>query len=126
MKKVLLVSVIGTLVLAGCNQKAPEPAEVQTTPNRPMCQIKENMPGGWNISKVTPEVQSALDTVMSQMNTAAKVKEINEVRTQVVSGLNYAIEFTLDNDEVWNTVVYRDLQGNYKMIQVAKQGHLCP
>ena len=60
------------------------------------------------------------------MNTAAKLEKILSVRTQVVSGLNYAIDFEMDNGEVWNTIVYRSLQGEMTMTQAAQKGRLCP
>lgn len=59
------------------------------------------------------------------MNTNAKLKKIVGVRTQVVAGLNYAIEFEMDNGEVWNTIVYRSLQGDIEMMQAVQQGRLC-
>ena len=74
---------------------------------------------GWNESEVTPEVKAALDSVLKQMNTSAKLKKILGVKTQVVAGMNYAIDFQLDNDQVWNTVVFRDLSGNYTMTKPA-------
>ncbi|EGA64224.1 hypothetical protein VIBR0546_02785 [Vibrio brasiliensis LMG 20546] len=84
------------------------------------------MPGGWSVSEITPDSQRAIDTVMSQMNTASPLKQVNEVRTQVVNGVNYAIEFTLENGEVWHAVVYRNLRNDYMIDQVAQQGELCP
>lgn len=91
------------------------------------CIPGEGLPGGWHRQgEVTDEARAALDSVLSQMNSAAKLKSIREVRTQVVAGINYAIEFEMDNGEVWNTVVYRDLKGQHSMKQVAKQGSLKP
>ena len=75
--------------------------------------------GGWSETEVTPEVEKALDFVLQQMNTSAKLDKIGKVKTQVVAGINYDIDFKLDNGEVWNTVVYRDLKGNYKMTKTA-------
>ena len=80
---------------------------------------KKQLAGGWSETKVTPEVEKALDFVLQQMNTSAKLEKIVKVKTQVVAGVNYDIDFKLDNGEVWNTVVYRDLKGNYKMTKVA-------
>ena len=77
------------------------------------------MTGGWSETKVTPEAEKALDFVLQQMNTSAKLDKIVKVKTQVVAGVNYDIDFKLDNGEVWNTVVYRDLKGNHKMTKVA-------
>ncbi|MFM2643195.1 cystatin domain-containing protein [Vibrio chagasii] len=127
MKKARLTSLLGvaTLVgvvaLAGCSQNG----EVMTqSQENPICSTK-NLTGGWSKSEVTPQAEQALDAVLSQMNTSAKLKQILSVRTQVVAGLNYAIEFEMDNGEVWNTIVYRSLQGDIEMVQAAQQGRLC-
>ena len=126
MKKTLLASLVCVVVLAGCNQKEEAVAPTQSQPEaNPICNA-ENLAGGWSQSEVTPEAQQALDFVLGQMNTAAKLKEILSVRTQVVNGLNYAIEFEMDNGEVWNTIVYRSLKGDMEMTQPAQQGRLCP
>lgn len=53
------------------------------------------------------------------MNTTAKLDKIVKVKTQIVAGKNYDIDFKLDNDEVWNTVVNRDLKGSCKMTKIA-------
>lgn len=84
--------------------------------------------GGWLASQPLPstEGEAALASVLARMNTAAKLQSIREVRSQVVSGANYDIEFQLDNGEVWNTRVYRDLAGNYQMTRPAAQGELPP
>ncbi len=79
----------------------------------------KSMPGGWSETKLTPDVEKALDFVLKQMNTSAKLDKIVKVKTQVVAGVNYDIDFKLDNGEVWNTVVFRDLKGNYKMTKTA-------
>ncbi|WP_040896153.1 cystatin domain-containing protein [Vibrio brasiliensis] len=109
--------------LAGCSQNTN--SEQSSRPVSAMCQSKP-MPGGWSVSEITPDSQRAIDTVMSQMNTASPLKQVNEVRTQVVNGVNYAIEFTLENGEVWHAVVYRNLRNDYMIDQVAQQGELCP
>ncbi len=126
MKKTLLASLVCVVALAGCNQKEEAVAPTQSQPEaNPICNA-ENLAGGWSQSEVTPEAQQALDFVLGQMNTAAKLKEILSVRTQVVNGMNYAIEFEMDNGEVWNTIVYRSLKGDMEMTQSAQQGHICP
>lgn len=80
---------------------------------------ERSLAGGWSETKETPEVEKALDFVLQQMNTSAKLDKIIKVKTQIVAGKNYDITFKLDNGEIWNTVVYRDLKGNYKMTKVA-------
>ncbi|MFA0112366.1 cystatin domain-containing protein [Vibrio sp. 10N.261.46.E11] len=130
MKKVRLTSLLGlaavfsVAVLAGCSQESDVSAKPQEKAN-PICSTK-NLTGGWSQSDVTPEAKQALDVVLGQMNTSAKLEKILSVRTQVVAGLNYAIEFEMDNGQVWNTVVYRSLQGDIEMMQPAQKGRLCP
>ncbi|PHJ40303.1 2-oxoglutarate dehydrogenase [Vibrio sp. PID23_8] len=112
------------VTLAGCNQKEEAVTPAQPEAN-PICSA-ENLAGGWSQGEVTPEAQQALDFVLGQLNTAAKLKELLSVRTQVVNGLNYAIEFEMDNGEVWNTIVYRPLKGDMEMTRLALQGRICP
>lgn len=71
--------------------------------------------GSWKETKITPEAEQTLDFVLKRMNTAAKLEKIIKVRTQVVAGMNYDIDFKLDNGEIWNTIVFRDLQCNYEI-----------
>lgn len=73
--------------------------------------------------------KAALAHVLAQMNTSAHLKRITRVDRQVVAGINYDIEFMLDTGEMWNTRVYRTLQGEYRMTRPARQGALpaiCP
>ena len=123
MKKTLLVTLVGVVVLAGCSQKGEAMNQSQENTN-PICST-QSLTGGWSKSDITPQAEQALDAVLGQMNTAAELKQILSVRTQVVAGLNYAIEFEMDNGEVWNTIVYRSLQGDIEMMEVAQQGRLC-
>jgi predicted amidohydrolase YtcJ len=81
--------------------------------------VKRQLAGGWSKTEVTPDVENAVRFVMQQMNTAAKLDKIVSVKMQIVKGRNYDIDFRLDNGEIWNTVVYEDLQGNYNMTKVA-------
>ncbi|WP_429039777.1 cystatin domain-containing protein [Aeromonas veronii] len=113
MKRVLLPILVAGL-LSACSISSPTPE----------CAL---MAGGWQ-SQTLPnaEGEAALASVLARMNTAAKLQSIREVRSQVVSGVNYDIEFQLDNGEVWNTRVYRDLAGNYQMTRPAAQGELPP
>ncbi|KAB0465634.1 cystatin domain-containing protein [Vibrio kanaloae] len=123
MKKVLLATLFSVVALAGCSQKTEVSDQSQEEMN-PICSTK-NLTGGWSQSDITREAKQALDVVLGQMNTTAKLKKILGVRTQVVAGLNYAIEFEMDNGEVWNTIVYRSLQGDIEMTQPAQKGLLC-
>ena len=86
---------------------------------------RQNLAGGWSETEVTPTVEKAVAFVLQQMNTSAKLSEIVHVKMQIVKGRNYDIDFKLDNGEVWNVIVYMDLDGNFRMTKTAtlKTGH---
>ncbi|QLG89001.1 2-oxoglutarate dehydrogenase [Chitinibacter bivalviorum] len=119
-----LTAFLGIALLAACSQNP-----VTSTPTVAKCQPSE-MAGSYRVQEaITPEAKEALATVLAQMNTSAKLKNIIEVRTQVVAGTNYAITFELDNGEVWHAIVWHDLQGKYTMTQPASKkpfAALCP
>ena len=106
--------------------------EILTTPLMPEDLVagsstmqEHRLAGGWSRQEQPSEdARAALDWVLGQMNTAAHLRRIREVRTQVVAGLNYAVEFELDNGEVWHTVVFRDLGGKFHLTQRAQLGAL--
>lgn len=123
MKKTLLVSIFSAVILSGCNQ-ATQTEQASTMPNNPMCN-NEAMPGGWSPEEMTPEVEQAVNTVLAQMNNASPLKQITDVRTQVVAGMNYAVEFELENGQIWHAVVFHSLDDSYTVTEVAKQGKIC-
>ncbi len=118
--------------LTGCSQpKGKEPAASETTKqtgHEGKSRMNEaaagrdtgrQLLGGWTDAEVTPDVEAALDFVLRQMNTSARLEKILSVKTQVVAGRNYDIDFKLDNGEVWNTRVYRNLSGDYSITKRA-------
>ena len=122
MKTKILSSILVIAPLAGCSQYT----KPETTSNiAPLCS-ESAMPGGWRQSPITSEVEQAMLIVMPQVGAESRLKQINQVKTQVVNGVNYAIEFTLENGEIWNTLVFRNLRNDYMIEQVAKPGALCP
>ena len=126
MKLKVLTVVLGALVLMNCNV---ESAEMNKEGTQTECDRGKRLAGGWNNTEITPEVEMALDFVLNRMNTSAKLEKILGVKTQVVAGINYAIDFQLDNGGVWNTIVFRDLSGNYSMTKPATRGTVtdnCP
>lgn len=123
MKRLITVSIIAAVSLIGCAKNST--ASTDTPSKRSAYCQDRNLAGGWQASKMTPEVQKAVDTMLQQMNNSSPLKTIDEIRTQVVSGMNYAFEFTLENGEVWHGVVYRNIRGDYMVEQVAEQGKLC-
>lgn len=46
------------------------------------------------------------------MEKPAKLKKMLAVHSQIVNGLNYALEFQLENGTIWSAIVYRDLEVN--------------
>lgn len=56
------------------------------------------------------------------MNTSAKLEKILAVNTQVVAGTNYAIDFKLNDDQNWNTRVFRRFNDKFITTQPAQQG----
>lgn len=123
MKK-LIIPALCVLALAGCNQKAPQPEKTAKVPH-PLCNPASNMPGGWHKTDVSPEVNKAVELVIAHMSTSAKLDSIVSVHSQVVNGINYAIEFKLSDGQVWHTVVYRSLKGEYTISKPAQQGSFC-
>ncbi|EBP9469656.1 TPA: hypothetical protein O3G77_004591 [Salmonella enterica subsp. enterica serovar Saintpaul str. CFSAN004155] len=111
MKKILLPALVSVFLVA-CNNPSQE-------------QQCTTLIGGWHVqSQPDTHAEAALASVLARMNNAAKLKQIIEVRVQVVSGTNYDIEFILDNGEIWNTRVYRDLEGRYHIVRKAQRGRL--
>ncbi|MBR9789661.1 MAG: 2-oxoglutarate dehydrogenase [Vibrionaceae bacterium] len=125
MNKILLASIICVVTLAGCNSKEETLAPMQSPLEAsPICSL-ENLAGGWSQSDMTNEARPLLDEVLTQMNATTKFKQILSVRSQIVSGINYAIEFEMDNGEIWKAIVYRSLDGEVKVMQPAQLGRFC-
>jgi choloylglycine hydrolase len=76
--------------------------------------------GGWNDAEIDKTTEDAVVFVLSRMNTSAKLKRIVQVKKQVVKGMNYDITFELDNNTVWNAVVYQNLSGEFSIINTSK------
>lgn len=114
---------LALMALAACASGPRPSAETDRVDGGSMKEYR--LAGGWSRQEEPSEdARAALDWVLGQMNTAAGLRRIREVRTQVVAGLNYAIEFELDNGEVWHTIVFRDLDGKYHLTQQAQLGAL--
>ncbi|HAS6346988.1 cystatin domain-containing protein [Vibrio sp. IRLE0018] len=124
MKSKLAMAAATLFLLAGCQQE-PQEQPSSYRASKAICSSQESMPGGWHKIEVDHQVMRAVDTVLEQMNTNSPLKGITSVHTQVVSGVNYAIEFQLENGSQWNTIVYRNLKGEYQITQVAKLGLFC-
>ncbi|MBY7896415.1 2-oxoglutarate dehydrogenase [Vibrio fluvialis] len=133
MKK-FVIPCLGLILLAGCDQAQQSAAEGNSTQNAApqvtdnatsaMCS-NEKLAGGWHDADVSPEAEQAVDAVLAQMGNNVGLKSILAVKTQVVNGTNYAIEFDTQDGQVWHAVVYRTLDGELTITQGATLGDLC-
>ncbi|CAH0536405.1 cystatin domain-containing protein [Vibrio marisflavi] len=123
MKKIIALTLC-TAALAGCGQKEVKKVETPDVKN-PICDTTANLAGGWQTAEVTPDIHKALQLVMSHMDTSAKLDSIISVHSQVVNGINYAIEYRLSDNTVWHVIVYRSLKGEYTISKPPQQGPLC-
>ena len=82
---------------------------------------KQRLVGGYRDVPVDQNVEDALAFVLSQMDSGAELAEIVNARAQVVSGMNYAISFRLDDGTAWNAVVYRNLSGQFSLVEEARR-----
>ncbi|UYI49755.1 cystatin domain-containing protein [Vibrio natriegens] len=112
------------VLLVGCQQNSPEDT-TEITASADVCNTQGNMPGGWKMFKSTPDVQKAMAFVLKEMDTTSTFKQILNVHAQIVSGVNYAIEFEMDDGVVWNTIIYRNLDGDYSITQSPHEGKFC-
>lgn len=125
MKRLTILACSSILLFTvGCAQQTEQEIALSSDNMNPLCNVDNDMVGGWNTSIVTPEVEKATHYVLSLMNTSAKLEKIVAVKTQVVAGTNYAIDFKLDDGQVWNTRVFRNLTGKFTMTQPAQQGSM--
>ena len=113
------------VLLVGCQQNNPEEETTEITASADVCSSQGNMPGGWKMFKSTPDVQKAMAFVLTEMDTPSSFKQIFNVHAQIVSGVNYAIEFEMDDGVIWNTIVYRNLDGDYSITQSPHKGKFC-
>ena len=60
------------------------------------------------------------------MVTGTRLTKVLSVHSQVVNGVNYAIEFEMDNGEVYHTIVYRVLDGEMSLTQPVERGKVSP
>ncbi len=80
----------------------------------------EMIAGGWSEAEIDQTTKDAVAFLLSQMNTSGKLKRIVQVKKQIVKGMNYDITFELDNNTIWNAVVYRDLSGEFSITKTSK------
>ncbi|QWG09236.1 cystatin domain-containing protein [Flammeovirga kamogawensis] len=67
------------------------------------------------------EVKNAVNFGLTEIRTTSHLKKIIKAKQQIVSGINYEVEFELENKEIWTIKVYKDLSGNYSLLDKSKQ-----
>ena len=123
MKRFTILTLSSLLLFtAGCAQQTEQTTTLSSDNTNPLCNVNNGMAGGWVTSSVTPDVEVALVHVLNMMNTSAKLSQILGGRSQVVNGINYAMDVELDDGQVWNTQVFRSLKGQFKMTKPAQHG----
>ena len=90
------------------NKSQPENNET----NRPI-----NRVGGWSEAEINDEVKNIALFALEEIQATSEIDEILNVKTQIVSGKNYDITFTLKNGEKWNVIVYKNLNHELKLIK---------
>ncbi len=124
MKVKTICAVIAVIALTGCEQ-SEEKSSIDNKTAEAICNAKESLPGGWAKSDVTPEAKKAVELVIKGMEKPAKLKKMLAVHSQIVNGVNYALEFQLENGTIWSAIVYRDLEGKYIITQMPIPGLFC-
>ncbi len=84
----------------------------------------ESMPGGWaRIAPDAPEIVSCLSFLKADFP-AITVDKVREAYQQVVAGMNFKLVCDvshLGHDEVWEMVIYRDLNGAFHLTHARRQ-----
>ncbi|MGO0307401.1 hypothetical protein ACTL6P_12475 [Endozoicomonas acroporae] len=124
MKVKMICALYVAIMLMGCEPPYDKPV-VDNKTAEAICQAKDNLPGGWTKSEVTPEVLKAVKLVVKGVEKSAKLKKMLAVHSQIVNGVNYALEFQLENGTIWSAIVYRDLEGKYNITQTPIPGLFC-
>lgn len=102
------------IVLSSCNEQ-----ENSSRGNKEA--REENLVGGWSEASVDEDVKRAALFAQDIINPNSKIVDIVSAKKQVVKGLNYDLIFTLENEETWQVIVYRDLDQTLRLTQRSKE-----
>ena len=105
MKKALIL-VFGIFILTACDKKPETVSEEKEV----------EMVGAWSEVPVENDVKEALDFVIGEIGEGSSLAEVKEAKKQVVKGFNYKFKLSLDNGQIWNVIVYRDLDGTFTVV----------
>lgn len=68
---------------------------------------------GFQTTPITTEVLSATEAAVSELeNNQSELREIIEAKYQAVRGTNYSLVFMLEDESVWEALVFQDPAGN--------------
>ncbi|MDG3084805.1 cystatin domain-containing protein [Vibrio hannami] len=124
MKKIY-ISTLCLLAMAGCSN-VNNKANVSASDIKSAVCSNQNLAGGWAQSKLNSESKEALNFALKSVGIDPSLVKVLSVRSQVVNGMNYAIDFKDQNDEIYHAVVYRSLKGKMNLNQPVQQGKICP
>lgn len=114
-KKLLAVSA-AAIVLSACSSSE---LEQETNPElKVQCETAQGLVGGWQKAEITPEAKQSASLAIASMEGNHTLKEILSVEQQVVAGMNYKVTFTVDDGTAYVTKVFRNLQGEYKIVSL--------
>ena len=82
--------------------------------------ITENLTGGWSDSEISQDIYQAAEFAAKRVGANSNISSIKKCRTQIVSGKNYNIIFTLANGDDWNVTVYRNLKDEWSLTESTK------
>lgn len=116
-RNTLFILILSFFVIACQSNKTKNDKHdpVKTKPNKPA-----NVVGGWSQSEINEDVKNAANFALQEIQSPSEIEEILEVKTQIVSGKNYDITFSLKNGEKWNVVVYRNIKNEYTLTKSEK------
>lgn len=116
-RSTLFILLLGFFVIA-CQNNKPKintPESESSKPEKPA-----NVVGGWSRAEINEDVKVAANFALEEMNMPSEIEQITEAKTQIVSGKNYDITFTLKNGEQWNVIVYKNLKNAYSLTKSTK------
>ncbi|GEM75201.1 hypothetical protein [Vibrio sagamiensis] len=82
----------------------------------------------WQKVAPNPIVSRGLELLLHQIGFQAELKQVRNVLTQFVRGneTHYAIEFEVENGDVWSGVVFDNHRGELMVEQSVRNRELCP
>ncbi|WP_165398989.1 cystatin domain-containing protein [Shewanella maritima] len=121
--KITLIIMMLLAIITGCTTSSTS-KDIVMKKNNLICN-NQNLAGGWSKTQMTPESNQALDFAIASMNTKQKLAYVTSVYSQTVNGVNYAIEFEMEDSKIYHAIVYRALSGDMTLTQPAQHGNIC-